>query len=183
MAGMAKSSADLKSFEERLKRIHKGGPNTSGHVVVGPVEDPEKARKKSRRYRKPGAFAARMKQAFTHLMLLPVSFAVGAFAIFAGIVGVYHLNRFEVIPVAEAGFMQQVAGNAELWLALVLAGLLGWSFRLLTGPRKIGLVAGLGLAFVLQDAVIAQYPDVFANLMSDVTLDDAIAAMPMLQEL
>ena len=45
------------------------------------------------------------------------------------------------------------------------------------------MVAGLALAFVLQDAVIAEYPDVFARLMSDVSLDDAIAALPIVPEL
>jgi hypothetical protein len=183
MAGMTKSAGDIKSFEERLKRINKGGPNTSGHVIIGPVEDPNAGKKKSRRYRKPGAFMARLKQAFGHLMMVPVSFVMGAFAVFAAIVGVYHLDRFEMIPVAEAGLMQQVTAYPEVFLALALAAVLGWAFKLVDGPRKIGLVAGLALAFVLQDAVIAEYPDVFARLMSDVTLDDAIAALPPLPEL
>ena len=44
-------------------------------------------------------------------------------------------------------------------LALFLATLLAWAFRLLEGPRKIGLVAGIGLAVVLQDALIDPVPD------------------------
>jgi hypothetical protein len=49
MGGMAGLSDEQhKMFEARLKRINRGGPNTSGHIIVGPAEVDKKPRRPRR---------------------------------------------------------------------------------------------------------------------------------------
>lgn len=171
-------NAQRQTFESRLKRINKGGANTAGTVVVGPPEDPKKAKRRSRKYRRPGnGFLARLSAAFGHLFLVPVSFALGAFAMLTGVVAAFHIDRLALVDVSEASFFSAISAQSALIVAFLLALAFGWLFRLASGPRKIGLVAGLAAAFILQDSVIQTYPDVFARLMSDeITIDAAIAA-------
>jgi len=170
--------AQRQTFETRLKRINKGGPNTAGTVVVGPVDDPKTSKRRARKYRRPGnGFLARLASAFGHLLLVPVSFALGGFAMLTGVVAAFHIDRLAPGGVSEAGFFTAISTQSDLIVAVLLAVAFGWLFKLVSGPRKIGLVAGLAAAFLLQDAVIQTYPDVFARLMSDeISLDAAIAA-------
>lgn len=176
MASLA--DAQRQTFEARLKRINKGGPNTAGTVIVGPQDDPKASKRRARKYQRPGnVFLSRLAAAFGHLFLLPVSFALGVFAMFAGIVGAFHFDRMELVDTTEASMLATISSQSALIFAFLLAIAFGWLFRLMNGPRKIGLVTGLAAAFLVQDMVIDSYPDVFARLMSDeITLDAAIAA-------
>ena len=166
MAGMTSLSDEQhKMFEARLKRISKGGPNTSGHIIVGPAEPDKKTRR--RRVRREGDFLSRLGGAFGHLLVAPVSFALGGIAVMAGIVGAHHVERVGLPEVAEAGLLGQVATQAEFVIAALVILVFGWALRLTRGPRKLAVVAGFAAAFLLQDAILAANPDVFARLMPD----------------
>lgn len=170
MAGMTSLSDEQhRMFEARLKRIRKGGPNTSGHVMVGPADTREKPRRQ-RRVRRDGDFLSRLSGAMGHLAIAPLSFAMGAAAMMAGIVGAHHTERAGLPEVAQAGILGQAALHAEFVIAAVVVLVLGWALRLTRGPRKIAVVAGLGAAFLLQDPIMAAHPDVFARLMPDAAL-------------
>ncbi len=164
MAGL--SDEQQKMFEARLRRISKGGPNTSGHIIVGPADTTKKPRRQ-RRVRREGDFLSRLGRAFGHLLAVPVSFALGGVAMLAGIVGAHHVERVGLPEVAEAGLLQQAALQSEFLIAALVVGLFGWTLRLTLGPRKLAVVAGFAAAFLLQDTVIAQYPEVFGRLMPE----------------
>jgi hypothetical protein len=164
MAGL--SDEQQKVFEARLRRISKGGPNTSGHIIVGPADTTKKPRRQ-RRVRREGDFLSRLGGAFGHLMVVPVSFALGGFAMLAGIVGAHHMERIGLPEVAQAGIFQQAALQAEFLIAALVILLFGWTLRLTLGPRKLAVIAGLAAAFLLQDTVIAQNADLFGRLMPD----------------
>jgi hypothetical protein len=169
MGGMAGLSDEQhKLFEARLKRISRGGPNTSGHVIVGPVE-PDKAPRRQR-IRRPGDFISRLAGAIRHLLVVPISFALGAAAMMAGIVGGHQVDRAGLPEFAQAGILQEVVAYQEFVIAGLVVLVLGWTLRLTRGPRKIAVVTGLAAAFVLQDQIVATYPDTFARLMPDTPL-------------
>ena len=176
MGGM--SDEQHRMFEARLKRISRGGPNTSGHVIVGPAE-PDKKPARPRRMRRPGDFLSRLGGAMGHLLVAPISFALGALAMLAGIVGDHHVARAGLSDLAEAGFLEQAAPYKEFVLAGILVLVFGWLLRLTRGPRKLAVLMGLAAVFILQDEIIASYPDVFAWLMPDTPLSlPELAALP-----
>lgn len=167
MGGMASLSGEQqKKFEERLKRINRGGPNTSGHIIVGPAE-PDKKPRRQRLVRRPGDFVSRLAGAIGHLFVVPVSFALGVVAMMAGIVGGHQVQRAGVGEFAEAGFAAYLLPYKEFLLAALVVAIVGGLLRLNRGPRKLAVVAGLAAAFVLQDQIIAAYPDAFAVLMPE----------------
>jgi hypothetical protein len=170
MAGMSSfSDKQHKLFEARLKRIDKGGPNTAGHIIVGPPDTAGKP-KRARRVRRNGDFLSRLGGAFGHLIVAPASFALGAAAVLAGRVGEHHVERAGLPELAEAGMLGFAAMKAEFVIAGLVILLFGALFRLNRGPRKLAVLMGFVAAFILQDAVIATYPDVFARLMPDTAL-------------
>lgn len=165
MAGMTSLSDEQhRMFEARLKRISRGGPNTSGHIIVGPADTGKKPRRQ-RRVRREGDFLSRLSGALGHLAIAPLSFAMGGAAMLAGIVGAHHAERVGLPEVAQAGLLGQAAMHTEFLIAALVVLVLGWALRLTRGPRKIAVVAGLGVAFLLQDAILATHPEVFARLM------------------
>ena len=167
MAGMASLSGEQqKMFEARLKRISKGGPNTSGHIIVGPADTREKPRRQ-RRVRRDGDFLSRLGGAMGHLALVPLSFALGGAAMLAGTVGEHHAARIGLPETTQAGFLGLAALHTDILIAGLVVLVFGWALRLTRGPRKLAVVAGLAAGFLLQDTIIAAHPDVFAVLMPD----------------
>lgn len=171
MGGMAGVSDEQhKIFEARLKRISRGSPNTSGHMIVGPV-DPEKPPTRPRRMRRPGDFLSRLGGAIGHVLVVPISFALGGVAMLAGIVGEHHVSRIGLPDLSEAGFLEQAALYKEFLLAGIVILVFGWLLGLTRGPRKLAVVMGVAAAFILQDQIVATYPEVFARLMPDTPLN------------
>jgi hypothetical protein len=102
--------------------------------------------------------------------VVPVSFALGILAMMAGIVGAHQVQRAGVPDVAEAGIVAQLLPYKEFLLAGLVVVIVGGLFRLNRGPRKLAVLTGLAAAFVLQDQIVAAYPDAFALLMPDTPL-------------
>jgi hypothetical protein len=179
MGGMAGATGEQhKTFEARLKRISRGGPNTSGHVIVGPADVAQKARR-PRRLRRPGDFLSRLGGAMGHLVVAPVSFALGALAMMGGIVAAHHADLIGLGQFTEAGVLERLALYKEFLFAGIVVVIFGWLLRLTRGPRKLAVVTGLVAVFVLQDQIIAAYPEVFARLMPDAPLTlPEFAALP-----
>jgi hypothetical protein len=170
MGGMAGlSDEQQKAFEARLKRISRGGPNTSGHIIVGPV-DPGTKPKRQRLARRPGDFISRLAAAVGHVLFVPASFALGAAAMMAGIIGAHQVQRTGVAELTEASIVARVMAYDEFILAGLVVLIVGGLLRLNRGPRKLAVVTGLAAAFVLQDQIIASYPETFAILMPDTPL-------------
>jgi hypothetical protein len=179
MAGL--SDEQHKKFEARLKRISKGGPNTAGHIIVGPAEVDKKPRR-PRRVRRPGDFISRLAAAIGHLFVVPVSFALGGIAMIAGIVGAHQVNRMDLPPVFEAGFVALAMDYKEFILAGLVVLIVGGILRLNRGPRKLAVVTGLVGVFILQDQIVAAYPDVFAQLMPETPLAITLPELAALAE-
>ena len=162
MGGMAGlSDEQQKMFEARLRRISRGGPNTSGHVIVGPAE-PNKKPRRQRRVRRPGDFLSRLGGAFGHLAIAPVSFALGGAAMMAGIVAAHHADMIGLGQFTEAGILEQLALHKEFLFAGIVVVIFGWLLRLTRGPRKLAVVAGLARE-IAREAGIEQYEVLYST--------------------
>jgi hypothetical protein len=182
MGSMARfSDEQQKMFEARLKRISKGGPNTAGHIVIGPAEVDKKPTRQ-RRVRRPGDFVSRLAAAIGHLFVAPVSLALGGFAMMAGIVGAHQVDRMALPEFFQAGVVDRLMDYQEFLLAGLVVLILGGLLRLNRGPRKLAVLTGIVGVFILQDQIIATYPDVFAQLMPETPLTITVPEVAALAE-
>lgn len=152
------------SFEDRIKRINKGGANTMGHLLVGSQDGSDGPVAKPIKMRRGKSFGQRLGMAFVNLLLMPVSFVVGGAAMVVGMTVAFHLERADFL--SPDGF----AGYSELFIAVVFAIAFGGALRLFRGPRRLPLLLGVLAVFVLQDQLLQTYPEAFAALMSDETI-------------
>jgi hypothetical protein len=175
------SDEQQKMFEARLKRISKGGPNTAGHIVIGPAEVEKKPRRQ-RRVRRPGDFISRLAAAMGHVIVAPASFVLGGIAMMVGIVGAHQVDRMELPEFFQAGMVDRLMDYQEFIFAGLVVLILGGLLRLNRGPRKLAVLTGLVGVFILQDQIIAAYPDVFAQLMPQTPLAITLPEIAALAE-
>lgn len=161
MAGMAE--AQRNTFHARIKKIHKGGPNTMGHILVGSQDDSSGGRAKTIKFRRGKSFLARLGSAFADLALMPMALILGGIAMVLGMTAMYHAEVAGLIEITEGS----IWSYAEIVAALLIAAGLGHLTSLTKGARKVGLIGGVALVYVVQAQLIAAYPEPFAWLMPE----------------
>ena len=169
MAAMA--DVQRVGFDERIRRIQSGGPNTSGTIYIGPQEGDAPKQKERRRWRKQKrarAAKTRPLDAPSPLVIVlswPFAFLIGALCMLAGRVALFQLSlQPDVLPPEWSDLIMLTADVAVAALLLIA---LGWAFSLGGGLRRILLCAGF-LAMMLGEAmVIREAPDVFVPLFSE----------------
>lgn len=154
------------TFQARIKRIEKGGPNTMGHILIGPQDDTVGKTKKPKKVRKGQSFGQRLSAAIADLFIMPISFALGGFAMLTGLVATVQFKAAGIIPAEAEGLQAQMIPYADVMIALIVGLTIGGLLRLSKGQRKIALFVGIAAVFFGQDALMATYPDVFDRLMS-----------------
>ncbi len=170
MAGMSVGKEQKNSFEDRLKRINKGAPNTMGEVHIGP-RDEERSRKgkanntvrmKSRKKKN-----VRVGEG-SNWVLVPVAIMIGGLSVFAGRAASFHffgdggLMPIEMPVEALVPYLPY----AYLMIAGVLALLFTWTFALNGMFRKLAVAAGFAGMLFGEAQVIEQFPDTYANFFS-----------------
>lgn len=174
MASMADVQRD--SFEERLGRIQEGGPNTLGQTLIG-VAEPEKVTKAQRKRMAKRAKAQRAQKKktsfFSDVLMSPFAAAIGAVSVLAGSLFGYHFLTPEGrYPIEDPNPYLVLTG--DIGLAVLLALILGWAFKLLGAPlRRLALIAGMGALMFGEHLIIERYPDVFAQLYSEGYVTDS----------
>ncbi len=167
------------SFEDRLKRIKSGGPNTMGEILVGAVEDADRKRKRKpqrvKRKAQPKSIAV---SPFADVVFMPIAFLFGMICMQAGRIGSYHLFT-------EAGAYPTVTDNAylnlggDVGLAVVLALIFSWTFHLMgTGPRRIGLLLGLLAVYFGEPYLMGLGPDAYMAVYSDAHVIETMVKTP-----
>ncbi|MEM0945986.1 MAG: hypothetical protein AAGK37_01165 [Pseudomonadota bacterium] len=182
MAAMA--DVQRLGFDERIRRIQTGGPNTSGTIYIGPQEGAPKAkeRKSWKKKRRARIKKARPLDAPSPLLIVlswPFAFLIGALCMFAGRVALFQLTlQTEALPPEWA---ELILLTADIGVAAFLLIALGWAFSLERGLRRIMLCAGF-LAFMLGEAfVIRQAPDAFVPMFSEDFVAAAVASSAPLE--
>ncbi len=171
MGAMARGQQDV--FSERLRRIQQGAPNTAGTIYVGPT------------MRRRAGGRLPLRAVLFDLAQVPMALALGAVAMLAGRIGAFHLLATPDLVPAE--FAHVTALGADIAIGAVLLALLGWSFAMTGGLRRVALIAGFCGMMVAEPALFAQAPGFFAALTSedfvqvsmarDTYLSDVLAAL------
>ena len=153
-------------FDERIRRIHSGGRNTSGTIYVGPADVDSQPKKEKRRRRKRRERGERSGPSpLSALFMWPFAFLIGALAMLAGRVAAFQLTlRPEMLPPEYASLIMLVA---DFGIAAVLMIALGWAFHLGGGMRKWFLAAGFVAVMVAEPLIIRQAPDLFVPFFSE----------------
>jgi hypothetical protein len=115
-------------------------------------------------------------------MVAPISFVLGGIAMMAGIVGAHQVDRMELPEFFQAGMIDRLMDYQEFLFAGLVVLIVGGLLRLNRGPRKLAVVMGLAGVFILQDQIIAAYPDVFAQLMPETPLAISVPELAALAE-
>ncbi len=146
-------------FQDRIRRVSAGGPNTMAQVYVG----------------RAGSTAP--PPANRHLMsemkVLPMAALTGAIAMFLGQLTAFHLfsadGAIAINLIAPDGILV-----AKILIGIALALILGKMFRIDKGIRFLALVGGF-IAMIWFDAdLIAAYPDIFAIIFSETYVIDIL---------
>ena len=146
---MINADVQRDTFQGRLKRIKKGGPNTLGHVYVGPVEEDGSGNSKPHF----GIFATLL------------AFTFGAAAYFVGHLAQYHLAGDLERLGEQALMVAESAGD------LIVAGLILFILVRLTRMRGVGpaLVGAFGLFAMmgLHTFAVQMAPELYSDLYSE----------------
>jgi hypothetical protein len=178
MGGMVSRISDdehKRKFEERLKRIQRGGPNTTGHIYVGEATSDTGT---------PGVRASigRAGGWFVGLLVLPVAAILGGLSMAIGRFGSFHMasgeGQFTVQAVAD--FSPHLGGAAgAILLGSLVALILRWSFRLQAPVQGLAMVLGFGAVLLGEQMLVERAPGLFAALMSeDYVMDRLYPEMP-----
>ncbi|MBV1903576.1 MAG: hypothetical protein KUG58_08075 [Marinosulfonomonas sp.] len=150
-----------KNFGERLKRISKGGANTTAQVYVGPVEEA-----KVRRQADAGDLSSSMQYPL---------WIIGAVILGAGSVVLSRLVRFQVTGGALAGensdLLMIVDGVVALTFVIAFRSMLGVNGLSMKLAKIVGVVAMIGL----MHSLVHEAPGAFAKVFSPVWVNEVIA--------
>ena len=172
---MAREQRD--AFDERLKRINKGAPNTMGEVHIGPREEVRAGQKSKTN----NTIRVKRKKKNVNIgegsntVLVPTAFVIGALSMFAGGAMAYHFFGGGLMPIeipVEA--IQPAIPYADLIFAGLLALLFMWTFGFTNKKRKLALILGLAGVFYFEGDLIERYPNTYAAVYSE----DYVASAP-----
>ncbi len=162
------------TFEDRLGRIARGGPNTSGTIFVGSADsDGTTIQRKSK--------AKKGSTLLTRMLMLPLAMAFGAIAMMLGRVGLYKLQASpEILPPDYAEMILTMGDLAIGLLAMFLFALL---LNMGRGLRKYALAIGFIGVMLGEALVIQQAPDLFVSLFSEQYVEQAMMSTAPIQRL
>lgn len=153
---MVQAQTQKAEFQDRLDRIKRGGPNTLGHVYVGPVEG-RAVRAKNKRF----GFVAKIWA----LLIGSISYLVG------------HLIYFKLAPMLEGAYPQiasfWMAGGA-LGLAVPLIAVLLYKSRLRGMAPYVASMFGAVLAVGMHQYLVVNAPELHASLYSDAYVQEIL---------
>jgi hypothetical protein len=166
MGGMVSRISDdehRRKFEERLKRIQRGGPNTIGHIYVGEASTETSVSAARGLFGRAGGW-------LVALLVLPVAAALGGLSMAIGRFGSFHLasgeGQFTVQAVAD--FSPHLGGVAgAILLGSLVCLILRWSFRLQAPVQGLAMVLGFAAVLMGEQMLVERAPGLFAALMSE----------------
>lgn len=163
------SLADVqrKQFQDRIARIRKGGGQTGRQIYIGPADDTRGAVVKR-------VGPSRLREALGEMFMVPFALAIGALAMLSGRVAAYHgmANEGAALPAFVTPEHFALAG--DITIAAVVLTLLGWSFRLGGGLRRLALITGFIGTMLGEAALIETAPAVFGALFSETYVAEAL---------
>lgn len=163
---MIAKNMQKQQFQERLKRISSGGPNTASQIYAGSLVG-AKPGKKIRR-RKDKSTASRRGAS------LPVSLLSGLF-IGALAVLLVRYGRFQLTGGALGGADADITMMADIVLAITLAILLRVVFRFRSTVHGFGKILGVVAMVLLMQNLVFAAPGLFERTFSVAWVDEVMA--------
>ena len=167
---MSLSKNQRDGFEDRLKRIKKGGVNTMGEVQIGPRDEVRTGKKASR-----PSNTVRMKRKKKEVALgegsnwvmVPVALFIGGLSMFVGGAAAYHFFGGGLMPIEiPVAAVEPVIPYANFIFAGLLALIFSWTFGFTNKKRKFALLLGLGAVFFFEGDLIKRFPGTYASMYS-----------------
>lgn len=154
-------------FQDRLKRVAAGGPNTLGQVYCGVIDEQTIAQAAKH------ANVGRLS-----VMMLILAFILGAMAMTAGRMGAFHFLMGDPVILIEkfgklGGFIASNMG--DLVIAGFLAIIFMYLFHLRGNWRGTALVVGLVSMMLGEVHLMARAPDAFAVMFSQDFVETTLA--------
>lgn len=168
---MALGQVQRQSFDDRLKRINKGGINTMGEVHIGPREEVRAGKAAS----KP-TNTVRMKRKNKNIALgegsnwvmVPVALVIGGLSMFAGQAAAYHFFGGGLMPIEiPVAALEPALPYANFILAAFLALIFTWTFGFTNKKRKLALILGLASVFYFEGDLIQKFPGTYTAMYSE----------------
>lgn len=170
---MARSKSKIQGdgFEDRLKRIKKGGANTMGEIQVGPREEIRAGSKTKPTNTVRVKRKKQKKQEIgrgSTMSLLILAFVFGGLSMFVGQVANFHLfQEGGFLPVDLTGTpVEQYLPFAHLAIGGLLALMFCWTFHLTSVLRVAAAAAGVFLVFEYHTEMVQQAPGVYTKFFS-----------------
>ncbi|NNE88003.1 MAG: hypothetical protein HKN27_07995 [Silicimonas sp.] len=167
------SRSDQSGFEDRLKRIQKGGANTMGEVHIGP-RDEVRANKKGRKSRPSNTVRIKQKNKKTTVLgegsnsaLVPLALMFGALSMFVGQAAAFHFFQDGgLAPITPPEVIAPYIQYAPLAIGGTLAALFMWTFRLSGFLRSAALIAGCAAVFVYHVELVQKVPGLYTGFFT-----------------
>jgi len=172
---MIAKNAQKMQFQERLKRISSGAPNTSRQVYAGIVAPPKPARAaKPAHTGKPMLRAARTPR---QGVSLPVALLSGVLIGAAAVLAVRY-GRFRLTGGGLVGADADIVMLVDLVLAISLAIAMRSVVRLRSGAHGLGKLLGVVAMVLLMQNLVFAAPGLFQRTFSVAWVDEVMTASP-----
>ena len=167
------SQTDQGGFEDRLKRIRKGGANTMGEVHIGP-RDEVRANKKGRKSRPTNTVRMKAKNRKnitvgegSNKALVPLALIFGALSMFVGQAASFHLFQDGgLAPISLPDLVAPHVAYAPIAIGGTLALLFAWTFRFSSFLRGMALIAGCAAVFVYHVDLVQKAPGLYTSFFT-----------------
>ncbi len=177
---MATAQATHQTFEDRLKRINKGAPNTMGDLHIGPRDEATARDGKATNTVRLKSSKKKIKIGEgSNVVLVPLAIIIGALSVFAGQAAAFHFFQDGgLMPITlpdAAAMLEPYLIHAHLVMGGVLALLFTWTFGFNGMVRKLAVAVGFGAMLFGQVQVMERFPSVYANFFSEAYVAQALA--------
>lgn len=167
------SRAGQSGFDDRIKRIKKGGANTMGEVHIGP-RDEVRANKKGRNSKPSNTVRMKAKNtkkvnvgegSGSTLVILALIF--GALSMFVGQAAAFHFfQEGGLVPITPPDAALPYMQYAPIAIGGTLALLFMWTFHLSSFMRVTALAGGCAAVFVYHTELVAKAPGLYASFFT-----------------
>ena len=177
------SRSDQSGFEDRLKRIQKGGANTMGEVHIGP-RDEVRANHKARKSKPSNTVRMKSKRSKkvkvgessgSALVILAAMF--GALSMFVGQAAAFHFFQDGgLAPITPPEAVAPYLEYAPIAIGGTLAALFLWTFRLSTFMRTAAMIGGCAAVFIYHSELVQTLPGLYTGFFTKEYVASVIAA-------
>lgn len=167
------SQTDQSGFNDRIKRIKKGGANTMGEVHIGP-RDEVRANNKDRKSRPSNTVRMKAKNRKNIIVgegsnsaLVPLALFFGALSMFVGQAASFHLfQEGGLVPISLPEVAAPYVAYAPIAIGGTLALTFAWTFRFSGFMRGMALIAGCAGVFVYHTQLVQTAPGLYTSFFT-----------------